>query len=184
MAKRKRKRRNVPAAVNRPRRARATTKRRRARRSFFRSNPAGFSPRGIVNAGIQGVKDGAGVLAGEFIAGVAEQYLPGSTPGTTRSAVVATVATVAAGAAAMRMVGRRTGEMIVAGAFAKFGRRVAKTQFAGNATIAAALGDYGLPLMTSGGIDYTRSLAGYAPAPSYVPGSALPQGAPVSPYPY
>jgi hypothetical protein len=191
MAKRKsRKRRNAPAA------ARSNPKRRRRRRSFSfggfgkrrrarRSNPAlGLSPRGIVNAGIQGAKDGAGVLAGEFIAGMAEQYMPGVTAGTTKAAAVATVATVAAGAVASRFVGRRTGEMIVAGAVAKFGRRVLKDQLANYPTAVKALGDYGLPLMTSGAVDYSRSLAGYNPAAGYVPGTALPQQPAISPYPY
>ena len=135
--------------------------RRRARR-----NPAlGFSPRSLVRTAIQGVTDAGGILAGEAIAGLAETHIPGVTAGTTKGAAAAAVVSVAGGVAAMKFVNRRTGEMIVAGGIAKLARRWVKAQ--NWPTISAALGDYGLPLVSS----YDQ-LAGYQPPVGYVTAGA------------
>lgn len=116
-----------------------------------------------MGAAVQGVKDAGGVLAGEAVAGLAETYIPGITPGTTKSAAVAAVAGVAGGVAAMRFVGRRTGEMMIAGSIAKLVRRFVKAQNV--PVISAALGDYGLPLVS-----------GYDGMGAYNTGAALPAG--------
>lgn len=168
MAKhRKRRRRNTPAVAFNPprRRRRRNTPVRHHRRRTYRRNPAGFSVRGITNAAVQGVKDAGGVLAGEAVAGLAETYIPGITPGTTKSAAVAGVAGVVGGVAAMRFVGRRTGEMMIAGSIAKLVRRFVKAQNV--PVISAALGDYGLPLVS-----------GYDGMGAYYPAGALPAAAP------
>lgn len=125
---------------------------------------------------MQGVKDGAAVLGGEFIAGLAETKIPGMTPGTTQAAAVATVATVVVGSLAQKFVGKRSGEMIIAGAVAKFGRRVVKAQFATNQTVQSALGEYGFPLVTSAGY------GGYLPRADYA--GAMPAEASAQRYPY
>ena len=145
MAKRKRRRRNPALAINRPRHAR----RRRNpvhRRRATRRNPAGLSARGLMAAAVQGVKDAGGILAGEAVAGLAETYVPGSTPGTTKGAAIAGAAGVIGGVVAMRFVGRRTGEMMIAGSIAKLVRRFVKAQNV--PVLSASLGDYGLPLVS------------------------------------
>lgn len=169
MAKRKtkRRRRNTPAVAFNPPRRRGHRRRRNPpgathRRRTYRRNPVGLSVRGVTSAAMQGVKDAGGILAGEAVAGLAETYIPGITPGTTKSAAVAGVAGVVGGVVAMRFVGRRTGEMMIAGSIAKLVRRFVKAQNV--PVLSAALGDYGLPLAS-----------GYDSLGSYSSG-ALPPG--------
>lgn len=184
MAK-KRKRRNPAAGATRsnPKRRRRRNTPVRARRRARRNPGFGLpSARGIMGKVVQGVTDALGILGGEGIAGIAEQNLPGITPGTTKSAAAGTVAAVAVGAVASRFVGQQTGRMIVAGAIAKFGRSYIKLQNP-NGTIARALGDYmGLPLVT-GGTSY--QFGGYNPPAGYIPGSGVPAPyAAANGYPY
>ena len=167
MAKTKRRRRNPSARSNSPRRHRRRRNppafRANRRRRYRRNPPMGLSVRGATGAAFQGVKDAGGILAGEAVVGLAETYIPGVTPGTTKSAAVGAVAGVVAGIMATKFVGRRTGEMMIAGSIAKLARRTIKAQ--NFPVISAALGDYGLPLVS-----------GYDGIGSYNP-AALPTGA-------
>lgn len=166
-AKRKRRRRNPALALNPPRRRRRRNPpRAHHRRRSYRRNPAGLNVRSITSAAVQGVKDAGGILAGEALAGLVETYVPGITPGTTKSAAIAGVGGVVGGVVAMRFVGRRSGEMMIAGSIAKLVRRFVKAQNV--PVISAALGDYGLPLVSG----YDSGMGAYQAGGALGPGAA------------
>lgn len=94
---------------------------RRVTGKVYRSNPGGL--KGIAGSVMQGVKDGATVLAGEAIAGLAATYNPiQSVPPVAAKGIAALGLAVLA----PRFIGKDTARMLVAGAIASTLREPAK----------------------------------------------------------